>query len=450
MATGRCSTGSSARYTAPIAPSPSRPRIWYFPIVLAGGCCGMAGDAARGPREAERGGCHANIGGGRSASNGMPSPTTVASARSLRAGARRCCLPPPLLRAQRSHAPRRPLGRRPGAADRRRRPVAGRLAHARLLGRLRREPAHARDERRRPSGRRPRAGPRTRALGRDARRGHGGAGAHARLRHRRDEGAGPRDRGARLQGVAAARDRRAGVGLSRARGGRRRHDGALARRAGGAGRRDVGRGAVSHRERIERRGRRDGRGGVRELRADRGLRAARLDRRVGAGQGRARAIRPIVPRHQGARGGEARRGGAADLQRSGGRRLRARRRLSRRADASRVRRAARQRVQRQRRSVDAGLAEPRRRAPRADRQPRGAAHPGRADRLRQRAHAAGGRARRGRAAGVAGRAAVPLPRGPRTGVGARARHDRRGDRGLQDRSGTRSARCAAASCPTRS
>ena len=68
----------------------------------------------------------------------------------------------------------------------------------------------------------------------------------------------------------------------------------------------------------------DGRGRLRELRTDRGLRSARLARRLGSRAHRRRALRPLVPRHQGARSRAAWRGRAADLQRSAGRRIRAR------------------------------------------------------------------------------------------------------------------------------
>ena len=59
--------------------------------------------------------------------------------------------------------------------------------------------------------------------------------------------------------------------------------------------------------------------------------------------------------------------GVAHLQRSAGRRLRARRRLSRRADAPAGRRPARQRPERRRRSVDAGVPEHAQRAAAAPR-----------------------------------------------------------------------------------
>jgi N-acetylated-alpha-linked acidic dipeptidase len=75
---------------------------------------------------------------------------------------------------------------------------------------------------------------------------------------------------------------------------------------------------------------------------------ARFARRLGAGQDRDRALRPELPRHQGARSGEARGAGAAHVQRPGGRWLRAGRCLSRGPVPQRSRRAARQRDERRR------------------------------------------------------------------------------------------------------
>ena len=103
----------------------------------------------------------------------------------------------------------------------------------------------------------------------------------------------------------------------------------------------------------------DGRSRLRELRPHRGLRAARFDGRVGEGKDRDRALRALVPRHQGARGGEARRGRRCSSTAIRRTTASSGRRVSRGPDAQQRRRPARQRDQPRRRSVDAGLSEAR-------------------------------------------------------------------------------------------
>jgi hypothetical protein len=115
---------------------------------------------------------------------------------------------------------------------------------------------------------------------------------------------------------------------------------------------------------------------------------AQLDSMGVSVKDRDRALRAVVPRHQGARGRETRRVGAAELQRSARRRLRRGRRVSRRADAKQQRGTARQHPQPGRRSVNAGIWKHGRRSAPPARQDGDLAHSGGADRLRQRERAA--------------------------------------------------------------
>ena len=212
---------------------------------------------------------------------------------------------------------------------------------------------------------------------------------------------GTRDGSAHVRRLDAAPDVGAGVARVAAA------EGSAARRTAGGRRSDVEAVAVSHRQRLQRPRRRHGGGRLRELRPHRGLRAARLDGRVREGQDRDRALRSFVSRHQGARSGEAWRGGAAHLQRSAGRRIRRRRRVSRGPDAQQRRRAARQRPQ----SAMAIRRRPATGAPRnvprlTPEQMDDLAHSGGADRLRQRERAAQVRSRRAEFR-AGGRAVLP-------------------------------------------
>ncbi|CAA9370190.1 MAG: hypothetical protein AVDCRST_MAG89-4529, partial [uncultured Gemmatimonadetes bacterium] len=298
-------------------------------------------------------------------------------------------------------------------------------AHARLFAAVRRARARRRGRRRAhphaPAGPCPRA----RAQRRAARGGHPGAGPLARLRDPADARDGASDGGARVPRLAAARHRRPRL----ARGSRPRRT--RAGRARRTGRQHVGDAAVPHGERLQRRRRRVRRGRLRQLRADRRLRAARLAGRQRARQDRHRALRQELPRHQGARGRAERGRGADHLQRSARRRLRGGRRVSRRTHAPRPGGAAGQRDERQRRPLHAGMAQRRRRAPPcrgADVRP---AHSRGSHGVRRRGRAAARHPWHRRSAGVAGRAPLPLPRGPRPRRRAPSRGDGRGNGGVQ-------------------
>ena len=107
------------------------------------------------------------------------------------------------------------------------------------------------------------------------------------------------------------------------------------------------------------------------------------------GKDRHRALRTLVPRHQGARGRAPRRGGAAHLQRPAGRRLRSRRRLSRPARCG-PRRACSAAASSTAPAIRRRPARPAAREPGASRwrSPASPQHSGRADLVRQRAGAA--------------------------------------------------------------
>ncbi|CAA9314444.1 MAG: hypothetical protein AVDCRST_MAG68-1478, partial [uncultured Gemmatimonadetes bacterium] len=303
----------------------------------------------------------------------------------------------------------------------------------------------------------PRAGegarPLARALGRGPRGGDAGPGPHPRLRDPADAGDGAGDGGEDVQRVPAARH--FGAGVARVAGGAR----ASRRRAGHPGRLHLRRPAVPRRERLQRRGRRAGAGGVRQLRPDRGLRPPGLHGRVGARQDRGGSLRALLPGDQGARGGAARGAGADPVQRSAAGRARHGGGVPGRPHAPRHRHPARKRLQRQRRSHHPGGALRARgaahgthlRQPAAARHraacprpappgapsgpgPRGAhaahrpphpQHPGGGDRLRQRGRAAARPLGARGAGGVAGRSPLPLPRGRRAGGGARGGGDGR-------------------------
>ena len=233
---------------------------------------------------------------------------------------------------------------------------------------------------------------------------------------------------------------------------RARHAGARSRRAAGAGDPPRRRRREDHRQRLQRHGRRERARRVRELRPDRGLRAARLDGRVGEGQDRHRALRPLVPRHQGARGGEARRGRADHLQRS-------RRTMASCAAtcipegpmraATGVQRGSV--MQRRRRSDHARLSESSGRAAHPAERDGGPAHSRGADRLRQRRGAAA-RTCAARRSRRRGRAGFPFRYhvGPGPVAARVVRAQRHRDEARSSRSTTPSASCAAASSRTRS
>ena len=105
-------------------------------------------------------------------------------------------------------------------------------------------------------------------------------------------------------------------------------------------------------------------------------------------------------------------------------------------DAQQRRRAARQHPQSRRRSVDAGVREHSRRAAPDAGQDGDLAHSGRSDQLRQRERAAEVRARRRRAARLAGRAGISLSRRPGPGARASGRGGRPRDASRSSRSTT--------------
>ena len=271
--------------------------------------------------------------------------------------------------------------------------------------------------------------------------GHAGAGAHARLRHRADEGDGARDRGAAYDVFMPHPTARAR--LARVAG----HEGALARRAAGAG---------------------DPTSALAQYRTVNGYSAAgdvtaevvyvnygliedyaQLDSLGVSVRGKI-AVARYGRSFRGIKAREAEKHGAvalliySDPQDDG----------YVRGDVypdgpmrQPERRAARQRVQRRRRPVHAGLRE---RAGRTAHRPRRRwtcrTSPWCRSRTAMPASCCGP-ARPRHAAGVAGRAAVPLSRRARPGARARAGDRRPRDARRRSRSGTPSASCAAASCP---
>ena len=189
------------------------------------------------------------------------------------------------------------------------------------------------------------------AVARDARRRHAGAGAHARLRDRADEDVGTRDGGSRATTSGCRTRRRCSVSRVSPQ-----PKDVRARRAAGGGRSDVDARAVSDGQRLQRR---RATSTAEVVYVNYGLIEdyAQLDSMGVSVKGKiaiaryGRSFRGIKAREAEKHGAV----GAADLQRSAGRRLRRGRRVSRRTDAKQQRRSARQHPQPGRRSVDAGI-----------------------------------------------------------------------------------------------